>query len=360
MRHKRFATLQSILQKLERADYYWKIGFFGLAIGGSVHLLFIFLFAYLHVWILSAVNIVSVAMYWYAIFGLLMDSLHRGNSKETDAKIGWIVFVELLFHNVLASYFLGRGSGFVYYVYVLIGLPFFADAYDRKVYILQKAIAIGAVFAVMLCHCFDLNKTSIPEDFITAMHYMNLFLFLVIMSMLTYAYTDNARAYQKTLKEESERDALSGLYNRRFILRRLIDAASAPSAIAMIDIDCFKRINDTYGHQCGDRVIRHIAQTIESRKGGRGIGCRWGGEEFLLLFDSVDFQRFGKILEEIRHCIENDLIECNKERFSVTVTIGAVYDRLGRKNYEAMLAIADKALYEGKEGGRNRVVVKEI
>lgn len=343
---------------MEGIGYYWKIGFYGLVIGVSVHFGFIFLFGYLHVWQMSLFNFISVALYWYAIFGLVLGSFR--NEKETDAKIGWIVFAELLSHNLLASYILGKESGFVYYIYVLIGLPFFADAYTRKIFFMQKAIAISAVFFIEFCPCFLSNKTEIPDDLIMLMHYSNLFLFLVIASMLTYVYADHAQTYQKELKEESDKDVLTGLYNRRHILRDQLMHSSVPLAVAILDIDHFKHINDTFGHQCGDKVIREIAMVIDHIVGEETVACRWGGEEFLLLFGSADKLKIEYCLEKIRRYIEEHIVECEERAITLTLTAGAAYDPSYQSTFETLLLHADKALYEGKANGRNQICVIQM
>ena len=358
MKKKRFATPWMILNELEGVGYYWKIGSFALAIGATVHFGFIFLFAWGHAWVLSFFNIFSVLMYGYAIFGLLPGSLHK--EKEIDAKIGWIVFSELLSHNLLASYYLGRDSGFVYYIYVLVGLPFFVDAFDKKVYFSQKALALSVVFFIVFCSCFDQNKTDIPPHAIAIMQDINLFLFLAISCLLSYAYADNAQAYQRILMEESGKDVLTGLFNRRYMLRRQSASSLSPFAVALLDIDFFKRVNDTYGHQCGDEVIRKIADIIRNAIDDTSIACRWGGEEFLVLFDDTNVQKIEQTLENIRLRVENEAVPCGRKTVAVTVTAGVAYDLSQQSGFDKLLQHADEALYEGKEGGRNCVRTRVI
>lgn len=358
MKQQRFTPIKTLLHELEGADYYWKIGFYGLVIGAGVHFCFIFLFAYLHIWQLSLFNFMSVALYWYAIFGLVLGSFH--NEKEKDAKIGWIVFVELLSHNLLASYILGKESGFVYYIYVLIGLPFFADAYSRKIFFMQKVIAISAVFFIEFCPCFLSNKTEIPDDFIVLMHYGNLFLFLAIASMLTYVYADHSQTYQKELREESNKDVLTGLYNRRHILRNQFALSASPFAVAILDIDHFKHINDNYGHHCGDKAIYQVATVINDAIAEETVACRWGGEEFLLLFGASDKSKIEYCLEKIRRYIEEEMVECEDSTITVTLTAGVAYDPSYQSTFETLLLHADKALYEGKANGRNQICVIQM
>ncbi len=356
MKQQKMISTATTFRELEEAGFYWRIGSYALLIGGSVHIGFIFFFAYLHVWELSFFNLISVAMYWYAIFGFILRPLH--NEKEKDAKIGWIVFAELLSHNLLASYILGRESGFVYYIFVLIGLPFFVDAYAKKIFFLRKITAIGAVFFVEFCPCFDTNKTDVTQEMIALMHYGNLLLFLVVISMLTYVYADNAQAYQKVLREESDTDALTGLYNRRYVLRKQLAPSSIPPlAVAILDIDHFKQVNDTFGHHCGDMVIRQIAAEIQKAVDDDTTACRWGGEEFLLLYQTPDPLKIEQNLEAIRQRIETNTMVCGGQAIRVTLTAGAAYDLSHQSAFDVLLLRADKALYSGKTNGRNQVCI---
>ena len=364
MGSKKFSTLRELLNEMEDADYYWKVGFFALSIGAITHFYFIFLFAFLNVWELSFINIISVALYLYAIFGLLPDSLRcrRSKNQGKDAHIGWIVFIELLIHNTFATYLIGKDAGFYYYIYVFIGLPFFVDAYSKKLYFSQKFVAIGTVFFILFCECFTQNKTDISQSIIVMLHNINLFLFLTITSILSYAYASKSQEQQQKLEKENDRDTLTNLFNRRHFLQNHLTSSSVPFAVVILDLDRFKKVNDTYGHLCGDKVLQHISDIIRNTIDTTATAYRWGGEEFLLIFDNTDdIVKIKKTVSDISKYIANKTIVCDTTAFvGTTVTAGIAYDTLRKSNFDTLLAEADKALYNGKRNGRNCIVTKKI
>jgi diguanylate cyclase (GGDEF)-like protein/PAS domain S-box-containing protein len=172
---------------------------------------------------------------------------------------------------------------------------------------------------------------------------------------------------RETLRMQSIRDPLTGLYNRRFMEetldRELSEArrTKATVVIMMLDIDFFKQFNDTHGHEAGDELLKEIGAVL--RKSGRveDVACRYGGEEFLLIMPGMDLdiaqQRAEKIRNRIGHLRINHE---HRELDPVTASIGiAVFNRHGETAVEVVKA-ADSALYQAKNQGRNRVVVASV
>lgn len=175
----------------------------------------------------------------------------------------------------------------------------------------------------------------------------------------------------KRLNEELDRvrhdaliDPLSGLLNRRGFdreLARLAAAGGRPGqlALVMIDIDHFKRINDTYGHPLGDRVIAALGRTIRECLGNAGCTARYGGEEFVVLLAGDAAPRAERCAQYIRARVESGRIRRRKGERDVdgiTVSAGVAFARPG-EDPTAVLERADRALYQSKQGGRNRVTV---
>lgn len=162
---------------------------------------------------------------------------------------------------------------------------------------------------------------------------------------------------QKELHEQALRDGLTGLYNRRYMADALdremvrVRRENSSMCFVMVDVDYFKRVNDEYGHQAGDAVLQRLAQLLTGHARGSDIVCRYGGEEFLLLFPGINLDYAAKRAEEIRQ----KAAEVGDPR--VTLSIGiASYPEHG-KDWEEVVSKADKALYQSKEAGRNRVTV---
>ncbi len=163
------------------------------------------------------------------------------------------------------------------------------------------------------------------------------------------------------LKKLSRRDTLTGLYNRR-VLEEVLDRESNRTqrtkrgfGIAIADIDNFKHINDTYGHDCGDLVLRELADIFL-----RGIRTtdsmgRWGGEEFLFIFPETSCEGAMIVIERIRSKVESLRLNYKGTELQVTCTIGLSY-HIGDIGARDMIVEADKALYDGKRSGKNRVV----
>lgn len=171
------------------------------------------------------------------------------------------------------------------------------------------------------------------------------------------------------LSELSIRDGLTGLYNRRRFdevfemeWRRSLRSLR-PLALLMIDVDCFKDLNDTYGHQRGDDCLREIARVLEEQpRRGHDMVARFGGEEFVVLLPGADIPGAMRIAENIRRAIEGQKIEHKRSVAGpwVTVSIG-VSSRAPQvgETPETMLYDADMALYAAKQLGRNRVEIRQ-
>jgi diguanylate cyclase len=158
-------------------------------------------------------------------------------------------------------------------------------------------------------------------------------------------------------------DALTELHNRRSfeqaLAQMLASAAesASPCSLLMADIDHFKRVNDTYGHVLGDKVIRYVAQRISLSIKGRDVAARYGGEEFAILLPDTTAQGAAVLAEQIRISVARGKIHragTTEPIAGVTVSIG-VAESVPGDTVEELTARADEALYKSKEAGRNRV-----
>ncbi len=164
-------------------------------------------------------------------------------------------------------------------------------------------------------------------------------------------------------REEAMSDALTGLLNRKGLERKLSEQLgadmelSANQSLLMLDIDHFKRVNDSFGHLFGDKVIRAVAQVIKGNIKGQDIGVRYGGEEFLILLPETPINGALILAEKLRGLIASSRIKrihSDEMLESVTISIGVASHQNG-ETLEALIARADAALYVSKSNGRNRV-----
>jgi diguanylate cyclase (GGDEF)-like protein/PAS domain S-box-containing protein len=155
-------------------------------------------------------------------------------------------------------------------------------------------------------------------------------------------------------------DALTELFNRRHfsdVLRARLAGSTAGAAIALVDVDHFKRINDGYGHQVGDLVLREIARRLDDATRPCDVTSRWGGEEFCVLLDEIaDDEELERVVDRLRAAVcATPIVMDERTSAVVTISVGAVRPSAECHTPEQLIASADAALYEAKRGGRNQV-----
>ena len=138
-----------------------------------------------------------------------------------------------------------------------------------------------------------------------------------------------------------------------------------PISMVMLDIDHFKKVNDTYGHQAGDEILKELVRSINrSIRSDVDWVARYGGEEFLVVFPETDFERAEALAERLRRDISQKTIQIKEEEIRITASFGVTgftsSHSLKEVSYETMIGLADKSLYQAKEKGRNRVIGRPI
>lgn len=198
-----------------------------------------------------------------------------------------------------------------------------------------------------------LSKTFTNEEFLTRLH-LN----------LDRLYMH--RKYTKVIEELehiSIRDFLTKLYNRHFFFSHInhitADAIRkhTPYAIIMIDIDFFKKVNDTYGHHAGDVAIQHLANILKDTARASDYCFRWGGEEFLVLIPTSTHDESYQFAERLRKAVENSSVFVEDENltFNITISLGVAFGL--DKDPNSVISKADSMLYEAKQSGRNCVKI---
>ncbi len=157
-----------------------------------------------------------------------------------------------------------------------------------------------------------------------------------------------------------ERDPLTRLYTRRIgaskvdYTQKLLNEAGVKYCVCMGDIDFFKKVNDTYGHDAGDIVLHDVAHIFNENMLGHGFTIRWGGEEFLIIFEDADLEKAYNTLAKIRELVLAHEMPYGDDVIKVTMTFGLI-EGDGR-NIEDIVKEADNLLYYGKQNGRNQIV----
>jgi len=176
-------------------------------------------------------------------------------------------------------------------------------------------------------------------------------------------YAERLRDNVQLSIELSITDALTGLYNRRYMeshVGALVEQAAArgkPLTVLVLDIDYFKSVNDSFGHDAGDDVLREFALRIKKSIRGIDLACRYGGEEFVVLMPETDLAVATMVAERLRRWMASEPFSINKGARVIDVTISIGLAGLGgNDDAAAVLKRADQALYRAKRDGRNRVV----
>lgn len=163
------------------------------------------------------------------------------------------------------------------------------------------------------------------------------------------------------LQQLSRTDRLTGLSNRGFWEECLKHEYArhrrqhSAAALVMFDIDHFKKVNDTYGHPAGDKVIQAVAEVVRAQVRDSDYAGRYGGEEFVVLLPDSDSAGAGLLAERLRQCIEALVVTHEGQSIPFTISLGVADLSQPTEQYEQLLERADQALYASKRGGRNRV-----
>lgn len=195
---------------------------------------------------------------------------------------------------------------------------------------------------------------------------MNIFTSFWCVALVCYVYSRDSQhlegkliEYNKILRQQASTDTLTGLSNRRsaneFIEKLIKRNDEKGFCVCMCDIDFFKRVNDSYGHDIGDKVLAGVAQALVENVTEECLVSRWGGEEFLIVFPNMNGDEARTILDTIRSRIKKIQFDTGSRTFSITITYGlAEYGFDG--NADAVVKEADGKLYIGKESGRDQIV----
>lgn len=268
----------------------------------------------------------------------------------------WIIF------NI---YMFGWDIGVQHFILTLLFFCFFAK---------YRHAAAKIIYAFTLCTLriclffYCQNNTPVihlDTNINNAFQILNTIVIFWTISLIAYIFSTDTQSlegklieYNERLKVQANIDPLTGLYNRRRTmeyLEELLKAPAYPVSLCICDIDFFKRVNDTYGHDIGDVVLQKLAETFHKELPANTFVSRWGGEEFLLIFPSMNGDEANTALESLRRKIKEIIFDGGSGTFSISVTFGLVeYDF--RNDLTILLKEADEKLYHGKENGRDRIV----
>ncbi len=333
-----------------------------------VHMVYTVVFFALDVTPMFIYNIGAVI--FYIVMAILIAR------EITEPLIYLLTFIEIMVHSVFATFFAGWDCGFMLYTISMIPLSFYVC---YTIPYLKKSPTVPSVVTVVvfLSYFGVMHETydtplrtviGISPKQAESLYYFNTFLtFAYIWTISTFftlevAYMHNTLESENTdLAKLANYDPLTKLMNRRSINTHLKESlehavnTGEVFSIIMTDIDDFKAVNDTYGHAAGDKVLVEISKILMNDVRECDYVCRWGGEEMLLII-KADKNIAGQAAERIRSDVEKMVVQVNDNNLSVTMTLGVSTYKEG-DNIRSMVQKADICLYEGKNSGKNKVVM---
>lgn len=307
--------------------------------------------------IMFVVNLVCM------LINFIIYHLFELNKKSLGVNI---LLCELLVFLIFATIIMGWDYGFQQYIYGMLCI-FFLPFYTQREYKHKRIHVAGVGFVFILTYYildYVCNIAKLPpshDALIFApsfIHALNSFVSISAVSSFCIISSMINNEDKKKLKRKADFDELTTLYNRyglNELLSELMDDKKS-FYIAIADLDHFKNVNDTYGHNAGDEVLQTLAnKLLELNKHLIKVG-RWGGEEFLIVGDpKVSGKNFKRHLDEIREEISKVKFKAGKKKINITVSIGvAKFNH--KKGIEDNVNVADNNLYKAKETGRNKVV----
>jgi len=317
-----------------------------------VHAFNCVLFGIIGIFPLSVLNIFSTIFYILVLF------LFKRNQDF------YIVFTyfEIVTFSFLCDLFTAGAFLYIFFVEGMVSVIFYLLPPKSKYkYIYQ---AVGILYAIII-YFIIVNKFALfpeYEPLVEACKNKIILLNLGI-TLFTLFYIANLYSYELNTTNEklvytSNHDLLTGLFNRRFfehIMERNKTENESKYTISIFDIDDFKKINDTYGHQAGDAVLKVVSDIIEECQSREYIPVRWGGEEFIIFMPRTPENTAYDYLQALCEKIRNTVVEFGPHKIKVTVTVGMCTGSV-LSDYEIAIRIADDRLYKGKKNGKNQVV----
>ena len=301
-------------------------------------------------------NLAFIIGYVYAFRLTYCDNTRGALLWFNGATLGFVCF------NVA---YLGWDSGIQHFLFVLILFNLIFTHMSK----MTQCIAAGALCMLRLnlySYCRTHSKVVeiegaadvILQVVTTIIVFILLYICGLMLSKDSQQMERKLKKYNEELEHAANTDTLTKLWNRHHLMRYMEKKLKEPMdflSIAIGDIDLFKRVNDTYGHDCGDEVLRSLARVLEKQMEGNGVVARWGGEEFIFVFEGVNGDDANVKLSQLQAAVKKMVVKYEDLELKITMTFGLVEYDPNLKIHEN-IKVADDRLYIGKESGRDRIV----
>ena len=306
---------------------------------------------------------------FYCLFLVIFAGLFAISYKFRTIVTLWMFNVGMVVWICAIVHLFGWNIGVQHFIMVLLILYFFSTYRQYTGKILYAVFL--CVLRIMLFYIYHYKEPLIPlssakENILQIINTITIFLCISIIAFIFSRDSQELESklvdYNFKLEKQANTDMLTGLYNRRKALEYMEALTEKRKSsgyigfsLCICDIDFFKKVNDNYGHDAGDEVLKGIAAIFMEEMKDKTFSARWGGEEFLLLFPGCNGDHAYMELEKIRRKIKEMKIRKDDSVISVTMTFGLTeYDF--NSDLDTAIKEADKKLYLGKEQGRDRII----
>ena len=335
--------------------------FFSLAACLAAHTLYLILFAAAGVWAMVIFNIFSVCFY----AGTIIAVRH----VKEKANLVYASLAEIVVHAVAATLCVGIQADFTMFLLMIIPLAFLMPNKNRYAPFVVMFVSVPLYGLLNFTYLkpghelYHIENTISPTVFYVINILVGSFVLMYVATIYTVInrYTGcKLRVQNEQLRILASTDPLTKLDNRRVISRRLAETAALCEEtgesyiVGIADLDDFKRVNDSFGHDMGDHVLEAVAGVITSALPDGGYAARWGGEEFLFVLPDTDTAQGVIMAQEMIHAVSELKLTCDGETVRITMTAGICEGQPG-DDPEKVINRADSRLYKGKNGGKNRV-----
>lgn len=320
----------------------------------------------------TGITIAFLQHYYLSLFLIFAIGILAGAficTYENHTFLGLVILnIVLLVCSTILALYVGFDMDYHIPIFLNVLLVYF----NKSKNMILKRLYTVFICAYMMCitqFCEAWTYARVPEGFFRIfIQSLNMLVFSGSIGTVAYCFCNKFNEAEEKLRKINDNlermanlDTLTGLSNRRHINEQLRDLVHEYNrtgkvfTIAIGDVDFFKKVNDTYGHDTGDYVLSTIANQFTMFMRGKGLVARWGGEEFLFVFENMNIEKAAKYLNELRVIIQDRPMKFKEYNFHVSMTYGMeeFNDRLG---VEATINRADEKLYKGKTNGRNQVV----
>lgn len=318
------------------------------------HLIFSVIFFGQGAFIFCGYNVLSTI--FYAVLCHSTKCLTSKNIKAV-ANILTHITVELSIFITVSLLLVGSPSGFQHYIYgifIFIMFENYISSNTTKSVLLILFSCLCTFIPSLFLYHID-SYYSFNNGLASAFDIVNPLVVIALFISYIFIFGNIITNFEDDIIYQAYHDKLTGLHNRTLLNQLTFDSDN--TYVAILDIDDFKKVNDTFGHDVGDLVLKHLSKvlTLEARVNHGLYIMRWGGEEFVLVYNNKDFL---DIVNAIRDDILQSYVDIGSRKIIYRVTVG-VADYNDGRDLEELIKVADERLYLGKKSGKNKIMYKE-